>query len=153
MDLVVILVSGVLLGGIYALVAIGLNLVFGVVRVVNFAHGEMVMLGMFGAYFFSNTWNIDPYISSFLLIAPAGFLLGVLVQRFIIQRLLDEPLMQMFATFGLLILLENIALALLTKGLVLALAVFGYANLWMAIGADVGASLIVTLNALRLLRD
>lgn len=115
MDLVVIIVSGVLLGGIYALVAIGLNIVFGVVRVVNFAHGEMVMLGMFGAYYFSSVWQIDPYISSFLLIAPAGFILGMLVQRFIIQRLLDEPLMQMFATFGLLILLENIALAL-TRG-------------------------------------
>lgn len=115
MDVIVIIVSGILLGGIYALVAIGLNLVLGVVRVVNFAHGELVMLGMFAAYFFSRTWHLDPYLSSFVLIAPAGFVIGVLIQRFIIQRLLDEPLMQMFATFGLLILLENVALAL-TRG-------------------------------------
>lgn len=115
MDLLVILVSGVLLGGIYALVAIGLNLVFGVIRVVNFAHGELVMLGMYGAYFSSQVWGLDPYVSSWLVMAPAGFLLGMLIQRFVVQRLLREPLMQMFATFGLLILFQNIALAL-TRG-------------------------------------
>ena len=115
MDLLVIIVSGILLGGIYALVAVGLNLVFGVIRVVNFAHGELVMLGMYGAYFASRVWGLDPYVSSWLVVAPAGFLLGLFIQRFVVQRLLQEPLMQMFATFGLLILLENIVLTL-TRG-------------------------------------
>lgn len=112
MDLFIIVVSGVLLGGIYALVAIGLNLVFGVVRVVNFAHGELVMFGMYGAYFASRDWGLDPYISSWLIMAPVGFLLGLAIQRFVVQRLLQEPLMQMFATFGLLILFENVMLSL-----------------------------------------
>lgn len=111
MDLLLILVSGLLVGGIYALVAIGLNLVFGVIRVVNFAHGEFVMLGMFGAYFAYEVWGIDPYVSSWLLVAPAGFLLGVLIQRFLIQRLLDNQLMQMFVTFGLIIVFQNLVLA------------------------------------------
>jgi branched-chain amino acid transport system permease protein len=115
MDLFVIIVSGVLIGGIYALVAIGLNLVFGVVRVVNFAHGELVMFGMYGAYFASRDWGIDPYIASWLIMAPVGFGLGLLIQRFVVQRLLQEPLMQMFATFGLLILFENLMLTI-TQG-------------------------------------
>lgn len=110
MDLLVILVTGVLVGGIYALVAIGLNLVFGVIRVVNFAHGEFLMLGMYGAYL-ASTWGLSPYVSSWLLVAPAGFLLGMLVQRFVIQRLLDNQLMQMFATFGLIIVFQNAVLA------------------------------------------
>jgi len=111
MDLLVILVSGLLVGGIYALVAVGLNLVFGVIRVVNFAHGEFVMLGMYGAYFSSHVWGLNPYVSSWLLITPVGFLLGLLVQRLVIQRLLDEPLMQLFATFGLIIVFQNVVLA------------------------------------------
>lgn len=115
MDLLVILVSGLLVGGIYALVAVGLNLVFGVIRVVNFAHGEFVMLGMYGAYLASEVWGLDPYISSWLLVMPAGFLLGMLIQRLVIQRLLDEHLMQMFATFGLIIVFQNIVLSM-TRG-------------------------------------
>lgn len=111
MDLLVILVTGVLVGGIYALVAIGLNLVFGVIRVVNFAHGEFLMLGMYGAYL-ASTWGLSPYVSSWLLVAPAGFLLGLVVQRLVIQRLLENQLMQMFATFGLIIVFQNGVLTL-----------------------------------------
>lgn len=115
MDLLVILVTGVLVGGIYALVAIGLNLVFGVIRVVNFAHGEFLMLGMYGAYMASRYWGLSPYVSSWLLVAPAGFLLGLVVQRLVIQRLLENQLMQMFATFGLIIVFQN-AVLVLTRG-------------------------------------
>ena len=114
MDLIVILVTGVLVGGIYALVAIGLNLVFGVIRVVNFAHGEFLMLGMYGAYL-ASTWGLSPYVSSWLLVAPAGFLLGLVVQRLVIQRLLENQLMQMFATFGLIIVFQN-GVLMLTGG-------------------------------------
>ena len=58
------LVVGLLLGGIYGLVSIGLNLIFGVVRIVNFAQGEFVMLGMYGAYFAWHSCGIDPYVSA-----------------------------------------------------------------------------------------
>jgi branched-chain amino acid transport system permease protein len=114
MDFLNVLVAGILLGGIYALVAIGLNLVFGVIRVVNFAHGEFVMLGMYGAYLASAVASIDPYVAV-LLIGPAGFLLGLIVQKLVIEPLLDEPLMQIFATFGLVIIFQNAVLAL-TRG-------------------------------------
>ena len=110
MEVVNVAVVGLLLGGIYALVSIGLTLIFGVIRVVNFAQGEFVMLGLFGAYYAHQWAGLDPYVSV-LIVGPAAFVLGVVVQRLIIQPLLDEPMMQIFATFGLVILLENVVLA------------------------------------------
>lgn len=106
-----VVTTGILLGGTYALVALGLNLVFGVIQVVNFAHGEFVMLGMFAAYLAKSQWGIDPYVSVFL-IAPIAFVLGAIVQKLLIEPLLDQPMMQVFATFGLVILFQNIVLAL-----------------------------------------
>ncbi len=106
-----ILVAGILLGGIYALVSVGLNLIFGVIRVVNFAQGEFVMLGMYGTYAFYAVTKLDPY-SAVIVVVPAMFVLGALVQRFILSRLRAEPSMQIFATFGLLLLMQNVVLAL-----------------------------------------
>jgi branched-chain amino acid transport system permease protein len=109
-----ILISGILLGGIYSLVSIGLNLIFGVVRIVNFAQGEFVMLAMYATYFCTTHLGINPYLAV-LLVAPLMFLLGLLVQRSVLQPLQNEPMMQIFATFGLLMLFENSVLAL-TRG-------------------------------------
>lgn len=114
-----ILMSGILLGGIYSLVSIGLNLIFGVVRIVNFAQGEFVMLAMYATFFLS-TLGIGPYYAVFL-VAPLMFVFGLAVQRLVLQPLQNEPMMQIFATFGLLILLENAVLAL-TRGEGLSLA-------------------------------
>ena len=97
-----VLSFGILLGGIYALVSIGLNLIFGVIRIVNFAQGELVMFGMYGSYFAYSQFGISPYLSV-VIVAPLVGLLGVAVQRLVIQPLRDEPNMQIFATFGLLI--------------------------------------------------
>jgi branched-chain amino acid transport system permease protein len=108
-DLANVIGAGVLLGGIYALISIGLTLIFGVIRVVNFAQGEFVMLGMYGAYAAHAVSGVDPYLS-ILVVAPAAFLLGVVIQRVVIQPLLDEPLMQVFATFGLVIIFQNVVL-------------------------------------------
>jgi branched-chain amino acid transport system permease protein len=113
-DLLNVLLVGLLLGGIYSLVSIGLNLIFGVIRVVNFAQGEFVMLGMYAAFAAFSFLHMDPYLSV-LLVFPALFVLGALVQRFIIQPLQNEPMMQVFATFGLLIVFQNVVLAL-TRG-------------------------------------
>lgn len=113
-DLLRLVVAGLLLGGIYASVAIGLNLLFGVVRVVNFAHGELVMLGVFGAYYAFAFWGLDPYLAMFL-VAPLVGVVGYAIQKWIIGPLLDEPLMQIFATFGLVIVFQNLVLAF-TRG-------------------------------------
>jgi branched-chain amino acid transport system permease protein len=109
-----IIVVGLLLGGIYGLVSMGLNLIFGVIRIVNLAQGELVMLGMYGAYASYYFIGLDPYVS-ILIVVPALFVFGVLLQRFILQPLQNEPMMQVFATFGLLLLLQNVVLAL-TRG-------------------------------------
>ena len=110
LELLNIVVVGVLLGGIYALVSGGLNLIFWVSRVVNFAEGEFVMLGMYGAFVAYNLLGIGPYLAVPLVI-PVLFVLGALVQRLILSRLRAEPTMQIFATFGLLLLLQNVVLA------------------------------------------
>ena len=109
-----VLVVGVMLGGIYGLVSIGLNLVFGVIRVVNFAHGELVMLAMYGTYYAYTILGLSPYLA-ILLVAPAMFVIGVAIQKLVIERLQGEPMMQIFATFGLLTLMQNIVLGI-TRG-------------------------------------
>ncbi len=109
-----ILAVGLLLGGIYGLVSLGLNLIFGVIRIVNFAQGELVMLGMYGAYACWAFIGLGPY-ASILIVVPALFLFGVIVQRFLFQPLQNEPMMQIFGSFGLLLLLQNVVLAV-TRG-------------------------------------
>jgi branched-chain amino acid transport system permease protein len=109
-----VLVVGILLGGIYALASIGLNLIFGVIRIVNFAQGELLMLGMYGAFLCASMLKLDPYLS-ILVVVPAMFLFGVIIQRLVIQPLQAESTMQIFATFGLLTILQNVVL-LITRG-------------------------------------
>ena len=104
------LVAGILLGGVYALVSVGLNLLFGVVRVINFAHGEFVMIGMYLTYWLWLTTGIDPYVS-LLIVAPTMFLLGMLFQRGIISPLQGTSAnMKIFATVGISIVLQNLVL-------------------------------------------
>ena len=107
-----LLVSGILIGGVYALLSIGLTLIFGVLRIVNFAQGEFIMLAMFGAFWLNLALRIDPYLSA-LAVVPAIFVLGMLVERYVIQRILHAPhAMQIFATFGVSVILQNLALTL-----------------------------------------
>ena len=110
-NILTVIMFGVLLGGIYGLVSIGLNLIFGVVRIVNFAQGELVMFGMYGSYYAYAHFGISPYLSVFI-VAPLVGLLGMAIQRLVIQPLHDESNMQIFATFGLLMLFQNSMLAL-----------------------------------------
>ena len=110
-----IIAVGLLLGGIYAMVAVGLNLIFGVIRVVNFAQGEFVMLGMYGAYAAQLSMGLDPYLAP-IVVVPVLFVFGALVYAVILRPLQGEPMMQIFATFGLLMVLENTVLAI-TRGI------------------------------------
>ena len=130
-----VLVFGILLGGIYGLVSIGLNLIFGVVRIVNFAQGELVMFGMYGSYYAYTVLGLSPYLSV-LVVAPLVGLLGMAIQRLVIQPLRDEPNMQIFATFGLLMMFQNIMLAL-SRGEALS------------IGGQVGAD-VLTLGSMKI---
>ena len=105
-------ISGLLIGGIYALISVGLTLVFGVLRVVNFAHGEYLMLAMYGCYWMFHLWGIDPFIAASVVV-PGAFLLGLLTQWLLIRHTLDAPhVVQVFVTFALSIWLQNLALML-----------------------------------------
>lgn len=105
-----LIINGILLGGMYALISIGLTLIFGVLEIVNFAHGEFLMLAMYASYFLFQFYGIDPYLS-LLIILPLFFLIGVAVQRATIQPILNAPpLNQIFMTVGLSMVLQNAAL-------------------------------------------
>ena len=105
-------VNGLLLGGAFAIISIGLTLIFGIVRVVNFAHGEFLMIGMYVVYFLGAQFGIHPYVAAL----PAVIMLfaaGMMMQRFIIQPLLTaEAHIQIFATVGVSTALLNLALLL-----------------------------------------
>jgi branched-chain amino acid transport system permease protein len=107
-------VNGLLIGGIYALVSIGVSLIFGVVKIVNFAQGEFVMIGMYISFFLATSFGVDPLLS-LAVSMPALFVIGVLLQHFLIRRVLalgDMP--QIFLTFAVSLLLLNLALLLFT---------------------------------------
>lgn len=107
-----LLISGVLLGGVYILASIGLTLIFGVAKVVNFAHGEMLMLGMYLTFWFYSIFHLDPTYS-IVLVIPVFFLIGTIMYLLVIRPSLNAPeLTQVFATLGLSILLQNLALTL-----------------------------------------
>lgn len=110
------LVNGLLIGGIYGGVALGLSLIFGVLRVVNFAHGSLLMLGLYAAFWLQALAGIDPYLSVFVTV-PLLFAVGFLIQRIIIAPLIKresalvvEPLSALLLTAGVYLVIDNLAL-------------------------------------------
>ena len=92
-----LIVSGVLLGGVYALAALGLNLIFGVAKVVNFAHGEFLMLGMYAGFWLMTLTGINPYVGA-PLIALLFFGIGLLFYAGLMRFTIYKPeLTQVFA--------------------------------------------------------
>lgn len=112
-DLVIIipsLLNGLTTGALYALVALGLTLIYGVLHIINFAHGALLMLGLYAVYFLNVQLGIDPYVA-LLIVPPAMFALGYALQRGIIGHAShgrDENIL--LATLGLSIVIENLAL-------------------------------------------
>jgi len=103
-------INGLLIGGIYTLVACGLTLIYGVLHIINFAHGSMLMLAMFGVFYLLTKLGIDPYLS-LLIMVPAMFLFGYVLYKGLIGKLAsgkDENIL--LITLGLSILIENLAL-------------------------------------------
>jgi branched-chain amino acid transport system permease protein len=99
--------SGLLIGGVYALVAIGLTLVYGVLNIINFAHGALLVVGMYASYFLFTYVGIDPYLST-LVVIPLLFIIGALSQKIVINPLMDAPPhICVFVTIGLGYFLEN----------------------------------------------
>lgn len=106
------IISGIFLGGLYALLAIGMTLIMGVMKIINLAHGELMMVGMYIAYALFTFFNIDPYIAVFIA-APVLFGLGVFLQKFLINPVMKVdsilPENQVILTVGIGMVLANLA--------------------------------------------
>ncbi len=103
-------INGILTGGVYSLMAVGLSLIFGVMRVINFAHGDMMVWGMYLSLWLFTTLGLDPYLS-IPLTGAAVFLLGAAIQRGLVNRILAAPHeMQILLMMGVALVLENLAL-------------------------------------------
>jgi len=104
------LVTGILIGGVFALLSVGLTLIWGVMRIINFAHGEFLMVGMYIVYFLVTKGGWDPYVT-LLVSVPALFVVGAAIFRLTIQPILAHPSMnQIMLTLGLSLILQNLAL-------------------------------------------
>lgn len=104
------LIDGFLIGGVYGLVAIGLTLIFGVMNVINFAHGSLLMLGMYVTYWSSSLLHIDPYLSIIITI-PVLFIIGMLFQKFLLNPIINAPEHnKLLLCLGVSLFLENITL-------------------------------------------
>jgi branched-chain amino acid transport system permease protein len=104
------IVAGLLIGMVFALVALGLTIIFGMMDIVNFAHGEFLMIGMYTALIIAQTTGIDP-LAAIPAAGVVGFLLGVVCYYGFVKYLLRGPIVaQLLGTFGLMLLLRNLAL-------------------------------------------
>jgi len=109
------LISGILIGGVYALIGIGLTIIFGVMRVINFAHGDLMMLGMYTTYYLFSLFHVDPFLSIFITI-PLMFLFGALLQKVVINRVLGAlPQNQILLTIGLGLIMSNAVMLAFTS--------------------------------------
>ena len=108
-------VNGIIVGGLYGAIAIGLSLIFGVMRAINFAHGSFLMVGLFIPYWLWQLFKINPYVSV-LVAAPALFVLGYAIQATLIAPLYKreramvlEPISALMLTAGVGLIMDNVA--------------------------------------------
>ncbi len=112
-----VIISGILAGSLYAMVALGLALIFGVMRVINIAHGPMLMLGAYTTYFLHSAFGLNPYLSLPISMAVL-FAIGAVLQRTLVFRVVDAPeLSSLLLTFGVSIALVNVAQLAFTSDL------------------------------------
>ena len=113
-DLTTVLLNGIMQGGVYAMFAVGLTLIFGVMRIINVAHGEMVMLGAYLTWMFFFYVGIDPLLALFLTL-PIAFVIGVLIQKLLLNAVIGGPeLTPLLITFGLGLTIIHIVEAVFT---------------------------------------
>jgi branched-chain amino acid transport system permease protein len=104
-----VIISGLLAGALYAMVALGLGLIFGVMRVLNVAHGPILMLGAYTTFWLFQQFGLNPYLS-LLVSMPLLFVVGMVLHRALVSRVVDAPeLSSLLLTFGVSIVLVNLA--------------------------------------------
>lgn len=104
------LIWGLAIGSIYVLLATGLNLIFGVMKLVNFAHGELLVFGAYIGFTVSTALGVDAYVSIFFAMVSVA-LIGIVVERLAFRRVLgDEKLKEIFVSLGLILVFDNLAM-------------------------------------------
>lgn len=109
------LINGVLMGSIYGLTAVGLTMIFGVMKVINFAHGSILMVGMFSSYWFIKLTGLNPYLA-ILVVVPFLYYFGYYLQSWIIKPIFEaekdvrEPITVIIVTTGIWYVLDNLSL-------------------------------------------
>src|SRR5438128_12599193 len=126
-----VIISGILVGTLYSMVALGLGLIFGVMRVINIAHGPLLMLGAYTTYFLTTRLDMNPFLTVAVAMATL-FVVGVLLQRGLVDRVVDAPeLSSLLLTFGISIALVNLAHLAFTSDL---RAVEYITGAWLLVG-------------------
>jgi len=105
--LIQVIIVGILTGGVYALMAAGLTLIFGVMKVINIAHGAFLVLSAYIAYWLFTLYNIDPFFS-IIVSVPFFFIIGIFFQRFMLSKMHGEAGLTVLLTFALAITLEGL---------------------------------------------
>jgi branched-chain amino acid transport system permease protein len=112
------LVAGLLVGGLYAVVAIGLSLIFGIIRVINFAHGSLLMASLYAGFWLWRLCGIDPYLS-IIIVVPLAFVGGYAVQHFLIRPMFQRERTYVVEPLGVLLLMAGLDMALANGALLL----------------------------------
>lgn len=129
--------TGILLGGVYGLIAMGLSLVFGVMRTANFAHGELVLIGMYATFVLYTTFGVNPFLG-LIVIVPGSLVLGALLQWGLLARVRGTAIetRQLLLTLGLGLVIQNVAQMIFSPNQ-RPLSGFGFGRRLVTIGGDV----------------
>lgn len=107
-----LIVNGLLIGGVYALISVGLTLIFGVMNIINFAHGDFLMIAMYMVYWLNRLLGMDPYVA-LIIIIPIMFLIGIGIYKLNLNPIVGkQELLTILMTVGIMIFLQNLALML-----------------------------------------
>jgi branched-chain amino acid transport system permease protein len=108
------LINGIMLGGFYAAMMLGFSVIWGVMGVINLAHGEMIMVGAYLTWFLNTNYGVDPFLS-LLIVMPIMFAVGYVLQLILINRVVNRPILSsLLVTFGLSIAVSNLAKVVFT---------------------------------------
>ncbi len=139
------LISGILIGGVYALIGIGLTIIFGVMRVINFAHGDIQMVGMYLTYFVFTLLHIDPFLSIVITI-PLMFLFGAFLQKVFVNRVLGAlPQNQILLTIGLGLIMSNAVMLAFTSDYRILTTSYSSASLHVG-GISISTPLLISFG-------
>lgn len=138
------LLSGILIGGVYALIGIGLTLIFGVMRVINFAHGDILMVGMYLTYVLFTWLHVDPFVSV-LITFPLMFLFGGFLQKVFINRVLNAAAQnQILLTIGMGLVMSNTVMLIFTSDYKILSTPYSSSTLQVGGGVAVSAPLLIS---------